>query len=106
MRLSHKSQMSIKLPKKGLRIAHLNINNLKNKVHELSCVLLENALHITAISETHLDECIEDTEVEIQGYNIFRYDRNKYGGGVAFYIQNHLPVKIRTDLSAPGLEVL
>lgn len=73
--------MSIKLPKKGLRFAHLNICSLKNKIHELSSILQENNIHIMAISETHLDDTIEDTVVSIQGYNIFRLDRNRHGIG-------------------------
>jgi hypothetical protein len=36
--------------------------------------------------------------VAIQGYIIDRKDRNANGGGVAVYIQNHIPVKHREDL--------
>ena len=58
--------MSIKLPKKGLRMEHLNICSLRNKVYDLSSVLLANKLHIAAISETHVDSSIDDTQVAIQ----------------------------------------
>jgi hypothetical protein len=47
-----------------------------------------------AISETHLDNSF-DTSVAIQGYNIYRRDRNAYGGGVAVYFQSHIPVMLR-----------
>lgn len=73
---------------------------------ELSSVLFENVLHITAISETHLDASMEDTEVAIKGHNIFRHDRNKHGGGEAFYVQDHTPVKITNSLNAPAVEGL
>ena len=49
-------------------------------------------IHILAISETHLDNSFDDTAVAIQGYNIYRRDRNAYGGDVAVYIQSHIPV--------------
>lgn len=42
----------------------------------------------------------------MHGYNIFRNDRNAYGGGVACYFQSHLPVKVRQDLMLPDIEVL
>ncbi len=63
--------MPITLPRKGLKIAHLNICSLKNKLYELSTVMFENdPLHIIAVSETHLDESTDNAEVTIQGYNI------------------------------------
>lgn len=98
--------MSFKLPKRGLRFAHLNICSLKNKVQELSSILHENNIHIMAISETHLDGTIDDTEVSIHGYNIFRLDRDRHGGGTAFYIQDHIPAKTRKDLGIFGVEAL
>ena len=49
-------------------------------------------INILAISETHLDNSFDDTAVAIQGYNIYRRDINAYGGGVAVYIQSHIPV--------------
>ena len=47
------------------------------------------------ISETHLDNTFDDTVVAIYGYNIYRKYRNANKGGVAVYIQNHIPVKLR-----------
>lgn len=95
-----------KQPKRGLSIAHININSLRNKINEVTELLFEHKLHILAISETHLDSSFEDTELEISGYNIYRNDRNRYGGGVAFYVQNHVPVKIRMDMMQYNIEIL
>lgn len=94
------------LPKKGVNIAHININSLRNKLNEVENLLYNNNVYILAISETHLDPTYEDSMLLIQGYNIYRKDRNKYGGGVAFYIKESLPVKIRADLMTPNLELL
>lgn len=58
------SIMSIKLPKKELRIAHVNICSLKNKIEELSCVSVRK--HITDISETHSNTSREDAEVAMK----------------------------------------
>lgn len=56
------------------------------------------------MNETHLDQIYEDSALLIQGYNIYMKDFNKYGGGVAFYVRETLPVRIRTDLMIPDIE--
>ena len=61
---------------------------------------------MTFISETHLDNTFDDTVVAIQGYNIYRKDRNANGGGVAIYNQNHIPIKLREDLMLNTVEVV
>lgn len=94
------------LPKKGLNVAHININSLRNKLSEIENLLSEKNVYILALTETHLDQTFEDGELFIQGYNVYRKDRNKYGGGVAFYIRDHLPVKIRTDVMISDIEAL
>lgn len=98
--------MYMQLPKKGLKIAHLNICSLRNKLVELTEILECNNIHILALTETHLDSSFSDEFVSIQGYNILRKDRNRHGGGVAIYIQNHIPVKIRNDLMPNSVEAL
>jgi hypothetical protein len=57
------------------------------------------------LSDFHLDNSIDDTVVVIQGYNIYRKYINA-DGGVAFYIQNHIPVKIRQDLTLNNVELI
>jgi len=95
-----------KLPKKGLKIAHINICSLRNKLTDLTDILQLNNLHILAVSETHVDSTIDDATLRIDGYSIFRNDRNVYGGGVAIYIQNHTPVQMMPDLMYFGIEVI
>ena len=89
--------LNAKLPKKGLKIAHLNISSLRNKIISVTN-LLADGIHILALSETHLDETISDNLLAIQGYKIFRRDRDAGGGGTAVYVLEHLPTKIRNDL--------
>ena len=64
------------LPKKGLKIAHVNICSLRNKVQDIDNLLTTDKIHILAISETHLDNTFDDATVEIQGYSIYRKDRD------------------------------
>lgn len=92
--------------KKGLRIGHININSLRNTTDEIAELISEHELHILAISRTHLELSFEDTEVYIKGYNIYRKDRNKYGGGVAVCAQHNIPVKICKDMIKDEIEAL
>ena len=71
---------------------------------EINNLLTSDNIHILAISETHVDNSFDDTAVAIQGYNIYRRDRDIYGGGVA--IQHHIPVILRGDLMSSVIEVL
>ena len=94
-----------KLPRrKVLKIAHVNLCSLRNKVNEINNLLVTD--DILTISETNLDNTFDDTVVAIQCYNIYRKDRNASGGGVSVYIQNHIPVKIREDLMLNTVEVI
>jgi len=79
---------TLNIPGKDLLIAHVNMCILRNKKHELSCMIQLKNVHILAIAETHLDPSFENTELGVDGYTLFRKDWNIYGGGVAFYVQN------------------
>jgi len=75
---------------KGLKFRRLNIRSLRNKVIDISNILLESHLHILGITETHLDSTIEDLLLHIQGYSIGKTEM--YGVAVLLYIQKHIPV--------------
>lgn len=51
---------------------------------------MQIALQINSIevTESKLDHNIDDAEIEINGYKVFRRDRNRHGGGVLFYIND------------------
>lgn len=98
--------MSHKLPKKGLKMAHLNICSIRNKLDEVENIILSNNFHILAVSETHLDSTFDDTSLMIEGFNIYRKDRDAYGGRDCIYVQRHLPVRIRYDLMQSDIEAL
>ena len=75
--------------KKGLKFGHINVNGLVNKLSEIKTLLQESNLSILAVSETHLSEAVEDTEISIDGYLIIRKDRkgkkNNWGGTLIYY---------------------
>ena len=93
----------------GLKIAFLNIVSLRKHKSELGITLHDNNIDIIGLSETLLDSKVNDSEVSIHGYRIFRNDRNSNVGGVAVYVRENLPepiIKIKSDkLELISLEV-
>jgi len=85
-------------------MAHLDVCSIRKK--ELNYLIKENSIHILAISETHLDATVFDTEISIDGYNVFRRDRNKHGGGIALYIRDNFPATLCSQFISIGLESL
>jgi len=47
-------------------MAYLDVCSIRKK--ELNYLIKENSIHILAISETHLDATVFDTEISIDGY--------------------------------------
>jgi exonuclease III len=60
------------------------------------CTSLANSPAIICLTETKLNHAIDDVQIAIPGYSLFRRDRDRRGGGVAIYAQN--------DLSASAID--
>ena len=60
----------------GIRIAHTNARSLVSFADEVSHLLLNEKIDILAITETWLDDSINDKEVCPSNYQIMRKDRN------------------------------
>jgi hypothetical protein len=92
----------------GFNIAHLNIaRTLTGKIDDLRHFLKVNHVHIMAVAETGLHEHISDDFVAIDNYTIYRNDRFKNAGGVAFYVRhNEVNHHVRNDLMPSDLEII
>ena len=53
-----------------------------------------------------LSENIDGGFVKKNGYDIFRADRNRAGGGVALYVKTAINANLRQDLVSDDLEVI
>lgn len=53
--------------------------------------LMQSNIDISLFSDTKLHEALPNQQVKIIGYKMFRRDRNKYSGGVMFYISENIP---------------
>ena len=66
----------------GLHLIHLNINMVLPKIDELREIAKKTRATVIGLTETKLDATILDSEVNIEGYELIRSDRNRHGGGV------------------------
>ena len=69
---------------------HLNINSLQNKFDELKLLNKTLKAHILDISETKIDTSYPNSQFTIPGYNMYRKDRKKGGGGLIAYFSSTL----------------
>lgn len=85
----------------------LNARSIFNKVDELRAHIENYNSDIIFITESWLSENIPNEAIHIDGYYVFRKDRiANRGGGVAIYIKDKFPVKVRLDLSNESIECL
>ena len=68
--------------------------------------MAENNISIMCLNETRLSSEIPDEEIHIEGYDIYRRDRDRQGGGVAMYLKQNsgFCCKLRDDLMHNELE--
>ena len=70
-----------------------NVRSLLPQVDELDAILKLNHTSLAFITETWLNENIDDDAVQIPGYSLIRRDRNyRSGGGVCAYIKSTDPL--------------
>ena len=51
------------------------------------------------IAETWATELINDAELSMEGYNMFRKDRGTRGGGLVLYIKHNIKARVNEELS-------
>lgn len=81
-----------------LKIAHSNINSIRNKVDSVSAELSD--FDIICIGETKLNDQYPTSELAIDGFKVpYRKDRLiNNGGGLLVYVKNSICCKRRQDL--------
>ena len=82
-----------------------NVNSLRNKFESIS-ELIKGNFDIFLINETKLDASFPSNQFAMSGYKFVRKDRNKFGGGIAFYTNDQLPsrtIKIENPSDIAGI---
>ena len=95
---SNKKVKDNNIPINLLKCMYTNVRSLMNRIKrdELIIRLKENSIDILGITESWTHEGIEDAEIAIPGYNLFRRDRNiveggkERGGGVLLYVNENI----------------
>ena len=90
----------------GLKIAHLNVRSLPRHFDEFKILMNDNPFDVICLNETWLNSSWTDSELELNGYNFIRHDRNdsQRGGGTAIYYSSKLLARQRTDLIHPDIK--
>ena len=84
-----------------LKIISLNARSLLPKIESLQLLVAAEDLYVICVVETWLSAEILDAEISIQGYQCFRRDRNRHGGGIVVYVRDCLsttPIMDNVDL--------
>lgn len=92
---------------KSLRIAHLNICSLRNKLDELRVLQKLCKFDIIAITESHLNNKDRNAELNIDGLKLIRKDRTgRKGDGCVLYYREDLGVIHQKDLNDMDIEAI
>jgi hypothetical protein len=85
-----------------LSCLYANARSIVNKYEELEIYIENEKPHVIAITESWATTEIGDSEICINGYTLFRKDREgvKRGGGVLLYVKSDLPASLRTDIKS------
>ena len=71
------------------------ITSLRNKSESIADVIQET-FDIFLLSETKIDESSPHKQFFLNNFRIFLKDRNRYGGGIMFCVNENLPCKSLT----------
>jgi len=92
----------------NLRCFYTNANSLKGKMHELRQRIGKDTYDIVGITETWFTPEIRDAELTLEGFDIFRVDRQnesyERGGGVVLYINKELKASELEKISTAKFE--
>ena len=67
----------------------MNVNSIRNKFVSIQ-ELIRRTFDIFLISETKIDDSFPNAQFKIEGFKSFRKDRDAFGGGLLFYVNEKL----------------
>ena len=95
---------------RGLRVGHLNVNLLYNKLDQIKELLAELSLDVLGMSETWLTANIHNNELHVQDNTLARRDRQpgskSQGGGLLIFIKDGVNFKVTSDLMKSDTECI
>ena len=91
---------------RGFKIASLNITSLPKHIDELRLYMCDKDADVLAINESRMAPSVPTDLIAIPGYTWVAKDRNRFGGGVGFFIRDAINFRLRPDLDNKDLEIL
>ena len=82
------TKLELSNPHKIIILGDLNINFLRNKFESIADVI-QGTFDIFFLSETKIDESFPDKQFCLFNHRIFGKDRNRYGEGIMFYVNEN-----------------
>ena len=82
----------------------INAQSLKNKLVEFEKLVADIKPEIISITESWGGKDIGDGIFNLRGYNMYREDRNRRGGGVLLYISDKIEQRVCRPLSTQDFE--
>ena len=85
-----------------------NVCHLLPKIEELKIILHDkSSVNIFRVCETFLHDDIDNSLLEIEGFDFERRDRDVgSGGGILMYISSHIQYRHRHDLEKSDIETI
>ena len=70
----------------------MNVNSVSNKFSSIAEFAKDNS-DVLLISETKIDSSFPSEQFAIDNYEIFRRERNCFGGGLMFHVFENIPCR-------------
>ena len=95
----------VKRHRANTKIGHINANSIAGfKFHEIKNWLMSGRFDILLITETKIDASFSSSQFKVEGFRMYRVDRNIYGGGLMVFIRNdicfHVITRFNIDMSS------
>ena len=69
--------------------------------------MIKSRLDIFLVSETKIDRSFLNQQFSIDGYKTYRRDRNNFGGGLLFYVNENIPFgELTTEQTDTNFEII
>ena len=83
----------------NMRVLYYNARSLLPKIDDLLLSVEALNPHIVCVVESWLSDEIDDNEINIPGFQLFRSNRNRHGGGVLMYVSSIFVVSVMSPPS-------
>ena len=94
---SHKTAIST-TPRGPLKVLTANVNHFIAKQLELKQFIVDNDVDIVIACETKIDNSVQDAELGLGDFDVYRQDRNLNGGGVLVAVKKIFK-SVRLDIT-------